>query len=257
MQDLGTLPDGDDALAAGCSADGSVVVGHASTIIDDWMEVWHAFRWTEAGGMQDLGTLPGYEWSGATEVSADGGTVVGVVTIAGNWYAGHAFRWTEAGGMQDLGTLPGGCCSNAFDVSADGSIVIGTAADAAEQWHAFRWTVLGGMEDLNLTYADLLTDGSVLTSANAISPDGRYIVGHGYNAATGRYEAYLLDTGPRCTAHSGDVDGNGCVDDADLLAVLIAFGNTGGNLGRVDTNCDGVVDDADLLIVLINFGSGC
>jgi hypothetical protein len=35
----------------------------------------------------------------------------------------------------------------------------------------------------------------------AISPDGRYIVGWGYNAATGRDEAFLLDTG--CTAHAG------------------------------------------------------
>jgi hypothetical protein len=97
----------------------------------------------------------------------------------------------------------------------------------------------------------------VLVAANDISPDGRYIVGWGWNAATNRYEAYLLDTGPRCTAHNGDVDNNGCVDDADLLAVLFAFGNTGSNLGRVDVNCDGVVDDADLLQVLFNFGSGC
>jgi hypothetical protein len=50
------------------------------------------------------------------------------------------------------------------------------------------------MEDLNITYAHLLTDDSVLWTANAISPDGRYIVGTGYNAATGREEAFLLDT---------------------------------------------------------------
>jgi hypothetical protein len=35
------------------------------------------------------------------------------------------------------------------------------------------------------------------------------------------------------------VDSNGCVDDADLLAILFAFGGTGSNLGRVDVNCDG------------------
>jgi probable HAF family extracellular repeat protein len=62
---------------------------------------------------------------------------------------------------------------------------------------------------------------------------------------------------PKCIAHSGDVDDNGCVDDADLLAVLFAFGTTGQDLGRVDVNCDGTVDDADLLLVLFNFGSGC
>jgi hypothetical protein len=113
------------------------------------------------------------------------------------------------------------------------------------------------MKDLNLLYAPLLAGGSSLIYADAISPDGRYIVGTGYNAAMGRYEAYLLDTGPSCVAHNGDVDNNGCVDDADLLAVLFGFGQAGSNLGRVDVNCDGIVDDADLLNVLFSFGSGC
>jgi hypothetical protein len=94
-----------------------------------------------------------------------------------------------------------------------------------------------------------------LEIAYAITPDGRYIVGQGYNAARARTEAFLLDT--LCVAHNGDVDGNGCVDDADLLRVLFAFGSTGQGLGRVDVNCDGIVDDADLLQVLFNFGSGC
>jgi hypothetical protein len=49
---------------------------------------------------------------------------------------------------------------------------------------------------------------------------------------------------------------DGCVDDADLLAVLFAFGQNGSGLLE-DVNSDGVVDDADLLQVLFNFGSGC
>jgi len=57
-------------------------------------------------------------------------------------------------------------------------------------------------------------------------------------------------------ARPGDVNGDGCVDDADLLQVLFAFGQSGSNLPE-DMNRDGVVDDADLLIVLFNFGSGC
>lgn len=60
-----------------------------------------------------------------------------------------------------------------------------------------------------------------------------------------------------CRPHNGDVNSDACVDDADLLAVLFAFGQSGSNLGRVDVNCDGIVDDADLLIVLFNFGQGC
>lgn len=58
------------------------------------------------------------------------------------------------------------------------------------------------------------------------------------------------------SAQSGDVNGDGCVDDSDLLAVLFAFGNTGSGLPE-DVNGDGTVDDADLLEVLFNFGSGC
>jgi probable HAF family extracellular repeat protein len=54
---------------------------------------------------------------------------------------------------------------------------------------------------------------------------------------------------------SGDASFDGCVDDADLLAVLFVFGQTG-DLPE-DVNDDGVVDDADLLQVLFNFGSGC
>ncbi len=54
----------------------------------------------------------------------------------------------------------------------------------------------------------------------------------------------------------GDVNGDGCVDDADLLAVLFAFGSSGTGLPE-DVNNDGVVDDADLLIVLFNFGESC
>ncbi len=52
----------------------------------------------------------------------------------------------------------------------------------------------------------------------------------------------------------GDVNGDDCIDDTDLLLVLFNFGS--GN-AAADLNLDGVVDDADLLIVLFNFGAGC
>ncbi|MFN4034119.1 MAG: hypothetical protein ACK4ME_10985 [Fimbriimonadales bacterium] len=50
----------------------------------------------------------------------------------------------------------------------------------------------------------------------------------------------------------GDVNWDGVVDDADLLAILFEFGSSN---AAVDVNSDGVVDDADLLTVLFNFGS--
>jgi hypothetical protein len=54
----------------------------------------------------------------------------------------------------------------------------------------------------------------------------------------------------------GDINRDGCVDDADLLGLLCAFGESGNNL-PADINRDGRVDDGDLLIVLFNFGIGC
>lgn len=52
---------------------------------------------------------------------------------------------------------------------------------------------------------------------------------------------------------NGDVNGDNTVDDADLLAVLFAFGSSTND--PVDLNGDGTVDDSDLLIVLFNFGT--
>jgi hypothetical protein len=50
----------------------------------------------------------------------------------------------------------------------------------------------------------------------------------------------------------GDVNLDGIVDSADLLAILFAFGSSN---AAVDVNSDGIVDAADLLTVLFNFGS--
>ncbi len=53
--------------------------------------------------------------------------------------------------------------------------------------------------------------------------------------------------------YAGDINGDDVIDDADLLSVLFAFGQTGSSLAE-DVNGDGTVDDADLLTVLFNFG---
>lgn len=142
-----------------------------------------------------LGTLGG-SYSDVYGVSVDGSVVGRAINTSGRL---RAFHWTVSGGMQDLGTL-GGTWSAAYGVSADGSVVVGWAGNACGFHRAFRWTVSGGMEDLNTTYAHLLSDGSELSYAYDISPDGRYIVGWGINVATGRYEAYLLDAERTTTA---------------------------------------------------------
>ncbi|GIV10697.1 MAG: hypothetical protein KatS3mg020_0188 [Fimbriimonadales bacterium] len=73
-----------------------------------------------------------------------------------------------------------------------------------------------------------------------------------FPACARAFNIQLAGYGGRCPA--GDVNNDGCVDDADLLEVLFNFGGSGGS---ADVNSDGIVDDADLLIVLFNFGAGC
>jgi probable HAF family extracellular repeat protein len=223
MQDLGTLG-GNWGWAYGISADGSVVVGWAGTAdgrysafrwtASDGMQAIPvvtafgvsadgqvvvggadgALRWTAAEGVQSLGTRGGVAFG----ASADGSVIVGRAWFSPPTQPGapgfrYAFRWTQVEGAVNLGTL-GGRYSWAYGVSADGSVVVGSAQNAAGQWRAFRWTQARGMEDLSAVYSSLLTDGSYFVEARAISPDGRYIVGMGYNGTSRRAEAFLLDT---------------------------------------------------------------
>jgi uncharacterized membrane protein len=213
----------------------------------DFTVDWHFFLLPASG---HYGCVP-------REISEDGSVVVGNSgNIWGGSYYPAMWRASNNWAPELLANL-GGNAGEAWDVR--GGVIIGFSTTPSGERRAVRWqlgTATTQVEDLNQTYAALLTGGSVLRSANAFSPNGRFIVGWGRNAATGRDEAFLLDT-QGCASENGDVDANGCVDDADLLAVLFNFGNSGSTLGREDTNCDGIVDDADLLTVLFNFGSGC
>jgi len=65
-----------------------------------------------------------------------------------------------------------------------------------------------------------------------------------------RYELRLQTV----TLPTGDIDGNGCVNDLDLLALVFNFGSTD---PRYDLNGDRTVNDSDLLLLLFNFAQGC
>ncbi|MDQ7041813.1 MAG: FlgD immunoglobulin-like domain containing protein [Rhodothermus sp.] len=182
---------GTHSFAYGVSGDGSVVVGTV-TIGTQADNPRRAFRWTEANGMQELGSLGGDE-SSAYAASADGSVVVGwAENAAGNR---RPFRWTTTGGMQELPSL--GLISEVSDVSANGRVMVGYYIDNnSGEPRAIRWFqfLLVSYRNLTAYYADLLSPGSYLAEARAVSPNGRYIVGYGYNAETGNTEAFLLDT---------------------------------------------------------------
>ncbi len=94
--------------------------------------------------------------------------------------------------MIGLGIPTGGFSSKANGVSADGSTVVGYFYDG--EGKAFIWDSINGMRDI----ADILAAEGIdmtgwrLNGANAISADGRFIVGSGMNPA-GDQEAWIAE----------------------------------------------------------------
>jgi probable HAF family extracellular repeat protein len=190
VDDLGVPTGFTVSWATGASADGSTLAANAYADRNRW----RAFRWN-ASGWESLQLPAGYANSEAHALSADGAVIVGRAFNGLGVEDSVAVRWTPDGAAESLGTF-GGSWSIAHGVSENGAVIVGAATDSAGWTRAFRWAAGVGMEDLNRVYARLLGDGSFLEAAYGVSPDGRYIVGVGYNAATNRAEGFLLDTVP-------------------------------------------------------------
>jgi probable HAF family extracellular repeat protein len=180
MEGLGFLEGTTSSGASAISADGTTIVGTATTA----NFIREAIRWTSEDGMVGLGDLPGGRFdSKANAVSSAGTTIVGQSRSSGIgsdvW---EAFQWTPDAEMVGLGFLPGGFFSKANAVSFDGTMIVGQAGTGASD-AAFVWDATNGMQPLELLLSNLGVDlaGWTLTTATAVSADGRTIVGWGTN----------------------------------------------------------------------------
>ncbi len=232
--------------AAGVSRDGSVVVGKTCPPVGSG-GIFHAFRWTAGDGMVGLGDLPGGLFdSDARAISADGSVIVGSGRSAAGF---EAFRWTSDGGMVSLGDLPGGAVNAAAQgASADGSVIVGFA-ESASGAEAFIWDRANGMQSLAevLNAAGIDLTGFSLDAANAVSEDGRSIVGSGDGFNEGWLATLdcpgdddcdtVLDADDNCpglrTTNIADADGNGTGDACECG----------------DQTGDGFVNIADILAI--------
>jgi len=172
-----------------------------------------------------------------------GNASIGTVTA---FSAALALRWTI--------TVPASILKDILYVYLRDTLLIGGLASTET---AYKRPLLGLCTTsgvLQAVHEDLPTEAyhgeylQLFETGNSV-----YALGSAFTRMRGRemlLARYLLET------ITGDIDGNGCVDDADLLRLLLAFGQSGANLAE-DLNGDGVVDDADLLEVLFHFGSGC
>jgi probable HAF family extracellular repeat protein len=166
IQDLGTLTTLGQSRASAINASGRVV-GAANPLDDNY----HAFLWTQAGGLQDLGTLPGGSYCQALAINRFG-QIVGYSDTADSVIFGWV--WSKSTGMQNLGSLPGGGGSSASAINDLGQIAGGSGCGATCT-HAVLWSkTAGSIQDLGV-----LT-GAAFSSATGINNKGEVVGWSGY-----------------------------------------------------------------------------
>ena len=220
------------------SPDGRVITGY------DW-NYGRPFRWVEGRGVH---SFP-HELGPASAISYDG-------RILGGNGSGGAYRWkVEEGVIEWLVPFGYANYASAGPMSWDGRVVAGWYVRSEWEWEnsfwrGFVWREGIGAVDLYEAFRGLWPEWVDRVEVEGLSANGRYLLGLGWRHG-GMARLFWLDMG-----RLGDVDGDGCVDDGDLLEVLFSFGEVGMNL-RGDLDGDGMVGESDLLEVLLHFGEGC
>ena len=162
--------------ATAVSADGSTVVGYA-TSIDGVVP----FRWTNTEGLIELPILPGRPDTRALGVSEDGTVVVGYGSGFGiESLQREAFYWTAAEGIVGIGDIPGGQdFSEAQGVSKDGSVIVGYGTGTGGR-EAFRWRRGVGIQGLGslYTYPPNVSGLTLDSEAVAVSSSGFRVAGN-------------------------------------------------------------------------------
>ena len=141
------------------------------------------FHWMPTGGVVPIG---GFD---AVDVSRDGKVIVGSALDANRLK--QAAIWTGGANWRLLGSVGAArpcddLISSSFGTNDDGRVVVGLAWDGCNYARAFRWEESTGMVDLGT-----LSGGS--TRANAVSGDGRVVVGWETHATGFRQAAKWVD----------------------------------------------------------------
>lgn len=183
---------------------------------------------------------------GPPEITTEAGSINNSGQVAGGAYFDgfheHPMKYFD-GQMTDLGLLNQAIGGTATAIN-DAGVIVGYCAMSSNPTRAFIYTN-GQMIDLN----NLLAPGSgwTIEEANDINAAGK-IAATARDAQAHKHAVLLTPVVP-CPA---DLNGNGMVNVDDLLAVINAWGASG---GPADVNNDGVVNVDDLLAVINAWGS--
>jgi hypothetical protein len=240
MIELEPLANGGNRASV-CSADGNVIGGFAQGSFSRTPTWWTG----DADGF--LLDPPNGDAQGEVYGLNDGGTI-----LLGEWN-GQAVKWTGEAldrSVIGAGSILPGWTGIPQDIATDETIVgFDILFGNRRAWIQPSGT--GSLIDLK-TYVvgngGTVPTGTTLEVAQAISLDGRKIIGHGF--ASG---AWLITIVPDCAADVAPTNGNGAVNIDDLLAVINNWGAPAPNPADVTGN--GVVDIDDLLAVINAWGS--
>lgn len=169
------LPSGDTRLYA-TNSDGSIAVGahHGPGVTGNG---YVAIRWTGSTGLTSLTALSSWIYTSATDVSTDGKVIVGWASAESEVLAGQiAVKWS-GGSLTPTALGPAAGQAGALGVNKDGSVIVGYQGGTTE---ATFWDSAGphALKSLLGATPDLTSDWK-LDSANAVSDDGKFVVGYG------------------------------------------------------------------------------
>jgi probable HAF family extracellular repeat protein len=180
-----------------------------------------AFFWMPTSGDQPIAGVS------AADISRDGKTIVGDaldsrrLKNAAIWTADSP-QWRVLGSVKATAAPCDDLLSSALGATSDGSVIVGLAWDTCSYARAFRWQESTGMVDLGS-----VTGSS--TRANAISDDGRVVVGwrdaggprQAVKWVDGRQEDVPPLHGLLGEAHAANRDGSIIIGDNCDPAVII------------------------------------
>lgn len=171
-------------IGDGCASGLPAISGDGATVLGCHVDAngkWNAAKWLGGTSWQDLGTVDGGVacdsfLSGAYGVNQNGSLGVGLVYLATQCKAG-AGTWDliNGGPATELPALFGDAsAARANAVNADGSVIVGWQDQMTGERTAAKW--VNGVEEIILT-----PSGGFNGEAQAVSADGKTIVGGGYN----------------------------------------------------------------------------
>ncbi|TWT44686.1 hypothetical protein RAS1_11010 [Phycisphaerae bacterium RAS1] len=208
-----------------------------------------AFVWTFESGAFDMPVPEEVTDSEVGGLSVDGRYVLGgLYTLSGA--SACYWRIDETVDLVQLGTLSGDVVAVAQAIRADGHLIVGYSGD-----RAFIWDPVRGMRTLWSAlvndYGVSLNGWQTLDIASAMTPDGRFIIGHG-RRSNGRTEAYRIELS--LGGGTGDMNCDGAVNVLDINPFAQALLNPSAyyqlfpscDIFNADANHDGSVDVLDI-----------